>query len=661
MLHLLTGISNANSVLLQKEDINLSLQKLVEELGKATDVDRCYIFTNKTENDELKLYYTHEWCNEGIEIQLGNPDLSGVTYDFFPGLYETLVTQNPFYGLVKDSTNLFFKEIMESQDIKVYLFTPIFCDNDFWGWMGYDDCKNEHTWQPEEVEALFTVAKNIGLRLLREKTERKFAIAQERFNLTVFASQQGIWEWDLVDNTLRFSEKLMEMVGYAHYEFEHTYENWRKRVHPEDLDRIITNLKKYFNKEISSFSNEFRMQHKNGHYVWIRGSGTAQWDENGKPIFIVGSHLDISTLKEQQNDIETQRNEFDYLINNLAEVVFRLNEDFYFTFLNDYWQTTSGFTKNEALFSSFFNFFNPDDIDTVKQHFNQLLTNECKVVNFNVQLKQHTGTFKWAQIIASKLTSGVQDQSAIAGSIIDIHERTEAEKRQRELAALKADFVSMASHQFRTPLTVIYSNIELIEIYTQKIDQKIGNKLDSIALRIKNEIDRMTDLMNNILLFGKYNTNELSLNLQPVNLSKLIKNVINTYFNKLADGKTLVIQEDKRKINLDELLFTYVITNILSNALKYSEGKKKPIIKLMYTDESCAVIVKDFGIGIPEADQPKLLNSFYRASNTQTIPGSGLGLVVAKQFMELHGGSIKISSKINEGTEVTLTLPYNNA
>jgi len=662
MLHLLTGISNANSVLLQKEDIHKSLQDLVTVLGEATEVDRCYIFTNKQENDTLKLYYTHEWCKPGVQIQLGNPDLSGISYDLFPGLYDALSNQKAFYGLVKDAVNPLFKEIMEQQDIKAFLFTPIFCDNIFWGWMGYDDCKNEHIWQQEEVEALYTVSKNIGLRLLREKIEQKFNTAQERFNLTVSASQQGIWEWDIIKGKINYSKKFMELLVYQHYEFEHTFENWSSRVHRDDIDGVLQSLQDYLNKKRADHSIEFRMMHKKGHYVWLRGSGTALWDENGKAVFIAGSHLDISKLKDQQNDIETQRNEFDYLINNLAEVVFRLNSVYEFTFLNDYWLITSNYTKEESIFKKITDYLHHDDVDTVKQQFQQLINHEKKAINLKVQLLLKSGGTKWVQIIATRLKTSSSDQSAIAGSMIDIHDRIETERHEKELAEMKADFIAMASHQFRTPLTVIYTNIELIEIYAENLDHSTGKKLDEVVSRVKNEIDRMTNLMNNIILFGKYNTTELPINLKPHNIVSLITKVIDTYFSNLPDGITPHIIGDKSnvKINIDELLFTYIITNIVSNALKYSPGELNPTILIDFKANCCKIVVKDYGIGIPIEDQPKLFTSFYRASNTQTIQGSGLGLVVAKQFTELHGGTIEINSQINIGTEVILTLPYHN-
>lgn len=664
MLNLLTGISDANSVLLQEADINLSLQKAVEELGKATKVDRCYIFTNLVDVDgSLKLYYTQEWCNDGIEIQLGNPDLSGIDYDMLPGLYDSLSNQLPFYGLVSDSKNKLFVEIMQSQDIKAYLFTPIFCEGEFWGWIGYDDCTQDRVWKQEEVKALFAVAKNVGIRLLREKSELRSQLAQDRFNLSVLGSQQGMWEWDFKANSLDFSKSYMEMIGYEHHEFEHTFENWKIRIHPDDAENAESELNSYLKNEISVYSHELRLKHKNSSYVWIRTSGAAQWDDDGNPLYMAGSHLDITKLKKQQYALEEQRNEFDYLINNLAEVVFRLNSDYKFTFLNDFWETISGYSKADSLNKEIFSYLMNKDVELLTQNFNALKDNLIETITLEVRLMKSNGLVRWIQIIATKFRSISSENSAIAGSIIDIHNRKEAEGREKELTEMKSNFVAMASHQFRTPLTIIYSNMELIESYAAKPDQSFSKKLTYLSSRIKGEIDRISDLMNNILLFGRYNANEaVVISSKPLILSDLVRQVANTYFDKQPDGRRVVIkgEEVKRRVNLDELLFTYILTNILSNAFKYSIGAQNPELEIIYKETEAELIIKDYGIGIPEEDKPKLFSSFYRASNTATIQGSGLGLLVAKQFIELHDGKIEIYSKLNKGTSVTLTLPIQN-
>ena len=121
----------------------------------------------------------------------------------------------------------------------------------------------------------------------------------------------------------------------------------------------------------------------------------------------------------------------------------------------------------------------------------------------------------------------------------------------------------------------------------------------------------------------------------------------------------MILKEEAsdQKVAADELLFMHVITNIISNAFKYSKGCPNPELSISYESNKAIIQIRDFGIGIPEDEIEKVFHSFYRASNTVTYQGSGLGLSVAKQFMELHNGKIFLSSKLGEGTEVRLVLP----
>lgn len=663
MLKLLQGISGANSALLQNIGINESLQKAIATLGSSTNVDRCYIFTNCMDIDGvLKLYYTHEWCNKGVDVQYGNPDLSGLSYENFPGLYDILVSDQPFYGIVKDLENAFFREIMSYQDIKSFLFTPIFCLGEFWGWMGYDDCKIEREWLQEEVEALFSVARNIGIRLEREQAEEKFKKTKEHFDLTILGSQQGQWNYDIVKNKIEFSKLYMSMLGHDQFEFEHSTEGWESRLHPEDGERVTKEIKEYLDGKTDFYNSEYRIQHKNGNYIWIRDTGVAQRGEDGKPIYMVGSHLDITKLKEQQEAIENQRNEYDNLINNLAETVFRLNEKKEFTFLNNFWKNISGYDKLESLNRPFINYIFSDDVEYANNSLNKINDLKGEASIFDVRLRQKSGDIKWIQVIARNTRIENSENFAITGSIIDINDYKEAEYRKKELVELKTNFVAMASHQFRTPLTVIYSNLELLESYNQNFELKIADKYNTVSQRIRSEVNRLTELMNNILVFGRYNVHEPVLNLKNIILSDLILSVINNYFSRQSDGRKVIIMNDlgTKEFIIDELFFTYVLTNILSNAFKYSNGAPNPELSIVYEKDCARVEIKDFGIGVPKGELNKLFNSFFRASNTSTIQGSGLGLVVAKQFMELHNGDIEIQSELGQGTLVSLKLPYPN-
>ena len=214
MQNLLLSISKANNHLLKEQSIDNALNFCITDIGKGQDIDRCYIFKNETENGILKLYYTHEWCNDDVTPYIGSPELNGLPYDVFPRLFETLSKDESIHGLVRESDNDFFRETMEMQDIKSYLFTPIFSNNKFWGWIGYDDCKTERRWTEEEVYALHSIAKNIGIRLNQDKIIAKLESTLEKFNFYMEGSKQAMWEWNLETDITTFSYNWAGILGY---------------------------------------------------------------------------------------------------------------------------------------------------------------------------------------------------------------------------------------------------------------------------------------------------------------------------------------------------------------------------------------------------------------------------------------------------------------
>lgn len=662
MLNLLRVISVANSFLLQESDIDSCLQKIVKALGESSQADRCYIFTNKLDTDgNLRLYYTQEWCKIGIKPYLGDPSLSGQTYDTVPDLYDSFINKRALFGLVKEITNKKLKKTMEMQGIQSYLFTPVFCDGNFWGWIGYDDCSHERIWEQFHVDVLFSIANNIGLRLHHEQSESKLKVAEAQLNLATSVSKQGLWEWNLINDKLTFSKSFMEMLGYKHHEFEHTYENWRSKINPNDLPITEKNLQDYLKNNIDSFNTEHRIRHKDGHEIWALVSGIAILDKAGKPHYMIGTQMDINQLKTQQLDIEQQTNEYDWLMINLAEVVFKLNKKMEFSVINDFWFNISGYKIAESLHTSILDYIIENDRNQAEECFHSLSLKQESFVK-ELRIKNKNGKIQWVKIIAKKFPIGLNyDHSEIAGCIIDLTDRKEAEQKALDLKELKSNFIAMASHQFRTPLTVIYSNIELIYNHTSQIETKIASRIINLGERIKSEVNRISDLMNNILLFGKYEYEVPTLNTKPSNLSKLCKRLIRNYFVNQYDKRIVEItceKDDNRRVNVDEIFFNYILTNIISNALKYSEGQRNPELSIRQKKDFLQIKIRDFGIGVPEDERDKLFNSFYRASNSITIPGLGLGLVVAKQYMELHGGNIDLQSKLGRGSTVILNFPY---
>jgi len=236
-------------------------------------------------------------------------------------------------------------------------------------------------------------------------------------------------------------------------------------------------------------------------------------------------------------------------------------------------------------------------------------------------------------------------------------------KTETELNLIKTRFITMTSHQFRTPLTSIQASAELIAFNIGNLDIPVRGRLEKNINRIIQEVDRLTALMNDVRFLGAAGADRVPYQPVETNLGTLMSEIIENQEPPFGDPRkaSLSISGEPRLIQLDPPLFHQLICNLLSNALKYSAGKPAPSVELRYNPEEIRITITDHGIGIPKNDIPRLFETFYRASNVDNINGTGLGLSISKHIAQLHGGEILIKSEELAGTVVTLVLPLKAA
>ena len=270
----------------------------------------------------------------------------------------------------------------------------------------------------------------------------------------------------------------------------------------------------------------------------------------------------------------------------------------------------------------------------------------------------------------------LSDIEEVMAIVRDISDRKQAEAdirqtlaQQRHLNELKSRFVTMASHEFRTPLTSILSSAELLEHYGHKWGPE---KQYKYLHRIQSSVMHMTELLNDVLLLGKADAGKLELNPTNINLFEFCQDLVEEMatsnpthqivFNSKscsdAGGGCGQNNNDCGLVCLDEKMLRHIINNLLSNAIKYSPDSDRVIFDLLCQPQQAILRVQDFGIGVPPAEQSKLFDSFHRAGNVGSIPGTGLGLPIVKRSVDLHGGTITVDSQLNVGTTFTVTLPY---
>jgi PAS domain S-box-containing protein len=228
--------------------------------------------------------------------------------------------------------------------------------------------------------------------------------------------------------------------------------------------------------------------------------------------------------------------------------------------------------------------------------------------------------------------------------------------KERELNRLKSDFISMVSHEFRTPLSSIILSAELLETYGQRCPEE---KRQVYFRRIQNSTQRITQLLENVLFLGQSESGRLEFNPQPANLGRFCQNLVEEL--QLDEGSQHSIvymsQGNSEQVYMDEKLLQHIFSNLICNAIKYSPQGGVIQFDLLIQAEEAIFKVQDTGIGIPPAEQLKLFEPFYRATNVQKIGGTGLGLSIVKQCVDLHGGQITVQSEIGVGTTFTVRLP----
>lgn len=220
----------------------------------------------------------------------------------------------------------------------------------------------------------------------------------------------------------------------------------------------------------------------------------------------------------------------------------------------------------------------------------------------------------------------------------------------------------MASHQFRTPLSVIQSNIGVLDMQMNtsdsfRKDREFQQKFEKINERIKNQIHRMTDLMNDVLILGKINEGNITLRLIQQPIVPIIQEILDNHsYIQQGQPSHVTVQGNPRELMFDKQLLSHALSNLVSNAIKYSKNNEIPEVSVAFLDDQTLISVKDCGIGIPEEEIEHLFEPFYRASNVKEYSGTGLGTAIAKEYVELIGGFISVKSELGNGTEFIITL-----
>jgi len=521
-----------------------------------------------------------------------------------------------------------------------------------------------------EAIAIKEIAFKKELKKTRIETE---SIANElrQFIETANAPIFGIDSEGMVNEWNQTSEKI---TGFTKKEVlgQDLVKRYITSAYQTKVKKVLDNALK--GEETANF--EFPIFSKDGNRVMILLNSSTRRNVNGEIIGMLGVGQDISKMDELRTVSDAIAKELRQFIETANAPIFGIDSNGMVNEWNQSSEKITGFTKEEVLGE-----------DLVATYINSNYQKSVKKVLDNAQRGVETANFEFPlyakdgkriMILLNSSTRRNSDGKIIGmlgvGQDITIlneykknleskveyrtQELQESLEREKELGQLKTSFVSMASHEFRTPLTSIKAISDIILRYSNKLSQEsINARLE----KIKKEVDDMTIMLDDILIIGKSEAQKLAFNPDIEDIVFLIRQIITEYQLSDSTNRQLIydIPNSIIMINVDKKWIKHIIINLISNAEKYS-NKNTPIkISIHQNQSNISFSFQDYGIGISKQDIKKLFEPFHRGSNAQNIPGTGLGLSVLQQAVDLHNGKIEVESNLGKGSKFKIILPYN--
>jgi len=375
----------------------------------------------------------------------------------------------------------------------------------------------------------------------------------------------------------------------------------------------------------------------------------------------------ITELKNTAQALRASQRRFRYLLTSNPAVVYTcaLDDRAHTTFIGDNIRDLLGYdaeawTENPEFFRSR---LHPDDRESIAAAFATVRERGHAIVEY--RCRHADDTYRWLSD-ELKLATAADNLNPIEciGSLTDISARKRAEtevfhalEKERELNELKSRFVSIASHEFRTPLAIIQSSAQLLERY--ELDP---NERQEQFAQIHDSIQHMNQLLTDVLTLGRAEAGKIEFQPEPVSVQFFCQNLIER-LQVVNTSHQIALAFDDRidnatRFDLDVKLLRQILTNLISNAVKYSpEADRVDLGVAIDPDGALRLEVRDRGIGIPPSDLPRLCSSFHRAGNVGTIQGTGLGLAIVQRCVSLHGGTIDFKSQVDRGTTAVVRLP----
>jgi PAS domain S-box-containing protein len=495
---------------------------------------------------------------------------------------------------------------------------------------------------------------------------------QNKLQAALDAADAGTFSYDVINDHSWWDNKSYDIFSVNPETYQNDYASWRKLVVSEDLAITEKKFKQALSSSLTRFEIDYRIHTNNNNIRWINVKAQITRNNKGQALWIDGLHLNITKTKELEIKLLESESRFRSLVEKSPDWIWEIDTEGYYTYTSPYIEDLLGYKPEEVIGQTFFSLMPGEERARLLSVFQNYIKKQQVFSAI-----EHTNLHKNGNLVILE-TNGSPIYN-IDGQFIgyrgihrDITERAETKKIliEKEIAEQanksKSDFLANMSHELRTPMHAIlsFSNFGI-----KKFNSAPPEKLLSYFNKINQSGERLLALLNDLLDLSKLEAGKLEFNFRLYELSIVLKQCIDEQ-EALLNEKNLLIKiinpEHDTQAEFDTVKVSQVITNFLSNAIKFSEQGTTLSIAIkaneLFSDAGISnglcLSITDQGIGIPDNELDTIFDKFIQSSKTKTgAGGTGLGLAICKEFIDAHGGRIWAEHNLPEGSVFSFVIP----
>ncbi|MDB5231162.1 MAG: chemotaxis protein [Chitinophagaceae bacterium] len=471
-----------------------------------------------------------------------------------------------------------------------------------------------------------------------------------RFRQLADSIPQKVWTANPNGELVYFNQQWIDYTGRDMTGLEGN--GWEEIIHPDDIKRSIK-LWKEAVKNSTDFETENRLLSHDGSYRWHLTRAIAQRDNSDHVVMWVGTNTDIHDQKANAERLKRSEDHFREIADQSPFMIWKVDTAGICNYVNKQWCEFTGIAYEQSLGRGWDGAIHPEDrkreYEKFMHSFNQRIPYSSKF-----RIRRHDGQYRWVYSLSNPLSEG--EFSGYIGSLTDITEQELNQQATTFLLQKKDEFMSIASHELKTPITSMKASLQIVERLSA--NDKGLKPIHAFVEKANKQVNRLTRLVEDLLDVTKIQAGKLLFNKSYFNIRTAVMDCVDQVQNNTESHKIVLKGDTDITIYGDRHRLEQVINNLLVNGIKYSPDGDRIIVQIKKQQDCVEVSITDFGIGIPQDKVPYIFDRFFRVQESSTnFSGLGLGLFISAEIVKRHGGDIGVKSETGKGSQFWFTLP----